>query len=147
MWLRTTCVITVHRILVCNDHVRLGCLLVRWRDQSCDPGEHLFAISVFLLGNYQIITSYLSSSREYRSFTGRRQHLEIRKTGDFAASSSISCTAFHNRHAPATRPVHTRSATSRSFQNNTFTSTPSIARYKKLIGGLLRSFRIYMLSH
>ena len=95
---------------------------------------------------HQIITIYLSSSRVYRSFTGKRQHLEIRNTGGFAASSSISCTAFHNRHAPATRPVHTRLATCRGFQNK-FTSALSIMRYNKLIGGLVRSFRIELLSH
>ena len=45
-----------------------------------------------------------------------------------------------SRHASATRPVHTR------FQNNTFTSAPSITGYNKLIGGLVRSFQIDLLS-
>ena len=33
---------------------------------------------------HQIMTIYFSSSRVYRSFTGKRQHFEIRNAGEFA---------------------------------------------------------------
>ena len=67
-----------------------------------------------------------------------------------SASNSISCTAFYNRHAPATCPVpmHPLSHLPQ-FSELKFTSIllPSIARYNKLIGGLVCSFRIDLLCH
>ena len=60
---------------------------------------------------HQIITMYLSV---YRSFTGTRQHLDIRNTGDLTESPAVV------------------------FRTTIFTNAPSITRYHKLIGDVVR---------
>ena len=98
---------------------------------------------------HQKISIYLNIFRLYRSFTGKHQHLETRYVGDIRwirRRAPIPVLLFIIV-TPATRAVPTRWAICRSFQNNTFDSAPSITRYHKRIGCLVRSFRIYWLSH
>ena len=84
---------------------------------------------------HQILTMYFSSSRIYRSFTGKRQHFETRNAGDFVELSVelhfLYCFSYSSRacYAPCSHPLSHLP----QFSEEPFTSAPpSITRYNKL---------------